>query len=657
MKFRIHPVFLLGLLVLAIGCSKSNETATVTSPPLPLNKFDDPVLVRIYDLADRRLGDSLLPFLSHESPRYRLAAAQVMGSVQDTNAGKALLGLLDDPSGEISQAAAWAIGQIGDSSLADGLWAKFKAEKKDANQVRIAEALGKTSSKSQIQGIFKEARALPPTAAQRTALMHMLYRAGLRKIVPDSAAVFAMECLSPDFPTAQLHAAAFLGRVPESGPIQNPVLLIDRFHQSVDDEVKQHLVKALRRCDAPECTQELRAIMLDTRQATATRVNAIRAAGNVHPIAEEANKAVLDPNQQVAVTAAEHIRDNVKQDFEITLATCRKVKAWRPRAILLSAAMADAIGQRNTAGKAKIVAYADSLSNNAQAYEKGAIFLALGQDQAQHERLLTKALQLEKVTSTYATEALVAYHDKNNSDDNKLWISQLQQLLRTGDPGLIAMTAEHLAGESATSKIIQTQLKDVLFLDSALRNLTLPADIEAYNAVEKAIAAIQKKEFKPTKLEHEFPIDWALVKRIPTAQTAEIHTTKGTIVIQLKVEDTPGSVANFVKLVQKGFYEGNSFHRVVPAFVAQGGCPRGDGWGSSPETIRSEWPALHYSRGQVGMASAGKDTESCQWFITHNDIPHLDGRYTIFASVISGMEVVDLLEIGDRIDKITLPGL
>jgi cyclophilin family peptidyl-prolyl cis-trans isomerase len=140
-------------------------------------------------------------------------------------------------------------------------------------------------------------------------------------------------------------------------------------------------------------------------------------------------------------------------------------------------------------------------------------------------------------------------------------------------------------------------------------------------------------------------------------KTAEIHTNKGTIVIQLKVEDTPGSVANFVKLVQKGFYEGNSFHRVVPAFVAQGGCPRGDGWGSSPETIRSEWPALHYSRGQVGMASAGKDTESCQWFITHNDIPHLDGRYTIFASVISGMEVVDLLEIGDRIDKITLPGL
>jgi hypothetical protein len=302
--------------------------------------------------------------------------------------------------------------------------------------------------------------------------MHLLYRAGLRKVVPDSAAAFAIECLSPNFPKAQLLAAAFLGRVPESGPIQDPKKLITIFHQSVDDEVKQHLVKALRRCDSPECTQELRAIILDARQATATRVNAIRAAGNVHPIAEEANKAVLDPNQQVAVTAAEHIRDNVKQDFEVTLATCRKEKAWRPRAILLSAAMADAIGQRNTAGKAKIVAYADSLSNNAQAYEKGAIFLALGQDQAQHERLLTKALQLEKVTSTYATEALVAYHDKNNSNDNKLWISQLQQLLRTGDPGLIAMTAEHLAGESATSKIIQTQLKDVLFLDSALRNLT-----------------------------------------------------------------------------------------------------------------------------------------------------------------------------------------
>ena len=159
------------------------------------------------------------------------------------------------------------------------------------------------------------------------------------------------------------------------------------------------------------------------------------------------------------------------------------------------------------------------------------------------------------------------------------------------------------------------------------------------------------------KVERKQGIDWELVKQIPTAQTAEIQTNKGKIVFQLQVEDAPGSVANFVKLVREGFYKDKYFHRVVPAFVAQGGCPRGDGWGSSAETIRSEWPTLHYARGAVGMASAGKDTESCQWFITHCDVPHLDGRYTIFAHVTQGMEVVDKLEIGDQIQGITLPGM
>ena len=85
---------------------------------------------------------------------------------------------------------------------------------------------------------------------------------------------------------------------------------------------------------------------------------------------------------------------------------------------------------------------------------------------------------------------------------------------------------------------------------------------------------------------------------------------------------------------------GRPSHRVVPNFVAQGGCPRGDGFGSLPYTIRSEFAPIHYGTGSVGVASAGAHTESCQWFITHSPTPRLDGRYTIFAEVIRGMEVV-----------------
>ncbi|OFY63775.1 MAG: hypothetical protein A3H98_06495 [Bacteroidetes bacterium RIFCSPLOWO2_02_FULL_36_8] len=131
------------------------------------------------------------------------------------------------------------------------------------------------------------------------------------------------------------------------------------------------------------------------------------------------------------------------------------------------------------------------------------------------------------------------------------------------------------------------------------------------------------------------------------------------------VNEAPGSVANFLELVENNFYKrspihpdslgneisGTIFHRVVPNFVVQAGCPRGDGWGGSEQTIRSEFFPAHYSEGFLGMASAGKDTEGSQWFITHSPTTHLDGNYTIFGKVIEGMEVVNTLEIGDVVVK------
>ncbi|MHC2993683.1 peptidylprolyl isomerase [Pontibacter sp. HJ8] len=137
-------------------------------------------------------------------------------------------------------------------------------------------------------------------------------------------------------------------------------------------------------------------------------------------------------------------------------------------------------------------------------------------------------------------------------------------------------------------------------------------------------------------------------------QQVLIKTEKGDITLQLFVEDAPGSVANFVELTKQQFFDGLYFHRVVPNFVAQGGDKRGDGWGSSDYSIRSEFAPLHYREGYVGMASAGKDTESNQWFITHSPAPHLDGRYTIFAKVVKGMEVVHQLEVGDKIMSVAL---
>lgn len=659
-RFRPTSLLFAATLLIIAACTPSTQPGN-TDAPLPLNKFDDQKVLKIHDLGDRRLGDSLVPFLTDSNPNYRREAAIAMASVQGGSvaATNQLRVLTGDQDAGVQKAALWAVGQVGDSALCGDLLNIIQSSKAEIQNV-AAEALGKAGSARQIQAAFDGLKSSPDRTHSGT--VRMIYRAGLRKIVPQGALEYALTHVNDSQSPAedQLHIAAYLGRVADLGPLTDPSAVLTALQSSPNTDIKQHLVKSLRRCDKPECADQLRAIIADPKQPTAVRVNAIRAAGNVHPIAAEANIAVLDADQQVAVTAAEHIRDNVKQDHSQTLAICRKLKAWRPRAILLVAAMKDAQGHGEEAALKEVTGFVDSLYNQAGAYEKGALLHALAEDRDQPSRLEEIALKVEPIVSMYAAEALIAYHDHYATrDQQKLqnWASTVKRLLRTGDPGLIAMTAEHLAGSGPQPKLFLVPIGNTGCLDSALSVLKLPQDIEAYNAVEKAIAAFYGKEPQLTKLEHGKAIDWALVKRIPTAQTAEIQTNKGKIVFQLQVEDAPGSVANFVKLVQQGFYKDKYFHRVVPAFVAQGGCPRGDGWGSSPETIRSEWPMLHYGRGAVGMASAGKDTESCQWFITHCDVPHLDGRYTIFAHVTQGMDIVDKLEIGDQIQSIALPGL
>ena len=132
-------------------------------------------------------------------------------------------------------------------------------------------------------------------------------------------------------------------------------------------------------------------------------------------------------------------------------------------------------------------------------------------------------------------------------------------------------------------------------------------------------------------------------------------TDKGTFTITLFGDLAPNTCATFLDLVGKGFYDGLTFHRVVPDFVVQGGCPRGDGWGGPGFNIRCEWSPTPFRRGIVGIAHDGKDTGGSQFFVTLSEQPHLNGRYTVFGEVTEGMDVVDRMEIGDRFTLETVP--
>ncbi len=133
---------------------------------------------------------------------------------------------------------------------------------------------------------------------------------------------------------------------------------------------------------------------------------------------------------------------------------------------------------------------------------------------------------------------------------------------------------------------------------------------------------------------------------------AYLQTTRGEIRIELAVLDAPRTVANFIALAGRGYFDGLAWHRVVPDFVAQTGDPRGDGEGGPGYAIRDELNERQYVRGTVGMALDWADTGGSQFFITHSPQPHLDTRYTVFGHVVAGMDVVDRLEAWDRVESV-----
>ncbi len=138
----------------------------------------------------------------------------------------------------------------------------------------------------------------------------------------------------------------------------------------------------------------------------------------------------------------------------------------------------------------------------------------------------------------------------------------------------------------------------------------------------------------------------------------KISLEKGEMVCELYDNETPITVKNFLDLISKNFYDGLSFHRVIPGFVCQGGCPRGDGTGGPGYTIPCEVsaPKQFHDKGVLSMAHAGRDTGGSQFFICHNrqNTQHLDRNHTCFGKVTEGLEVIDQIKQGDKILSITV---
>jgi cyclophilin family peptidyl-prolyl cis-trans isomerase/HEAT repeat protein len=666
----------------------------------PAHPYADATRRRIATAQDERKTTDLLPFLVSKTAAYRAAAAEALASVQDKKAVPALLPLLQDASPAVRRAAAFALGQTGDSTAVPALAQRLAQPEANALARRATyEALGRCVTKASVGQLYT-IKVPGPDSAAAPGRAWALYRASLRGLATPEVVRQAVLLLGqPDARLAPARAGAsaaltrMRGQDSTLARVALPVLL-QAVASDFDYFVRENCASALGKVARPVAQSALiRAASKDVDHRV--RIAALRALPT-NPITvvsatrrpgKVANEVILQVKTrpadslrvrcagralgarlpQESLTAAEWFlktphdtstADNVMDWLRYVVGIEYSATAaphWRTRAMLLQAALRHARAEQRPA-------VADTIRRRYQRtpnqYEKAALLTSLSEDPGQFDFLAKEAALTTgpPVVPGAALAALVSLRGNKNFPAARQadFTAALRRALAGGDVAQLATAAEALASPTL---VPSPQPEDLAALRQAQGKLTLPREIEAWLGLQQALDKLEKKSAPtpaPVGPASQHPIDWALVQTIPVGQRVQMTTTKGVIIMQLQVVEAPGSVASFVSLVQQHFYDGLYFHRVVPDFVAQGGDPRGDGSGSTPYNLRSEFSQLTYGAGAVGLASAGKDTESCQFFFTHQPTPHLDGRYTIFAQVVQGMAVVQQLEIGDKMLRVEL---
>lgn len=624
--------------------------------------LERPDLQAIVDLQNRRNGGALVERLGDPDARVRARAAFALGSVQNPAAVPALLDALSDPDARVRADAAFALGQTADSTAARVLLGALDGEADRAVRAELLEALGKTGGAASLTRVA----ALEVDPGERFALADALQRYAARGLHDPAAVSRLVRLLADDDPAVRARAAHALARMPDPAvwadraaevrtfldaiPILGPLAAVS----SPSSLPEGRLVAAIGRLDDPADDGRL----IDRLRGAGdwrTRVSAARAlAGRVG--GEDVDGALLgalrDPSTHVAVTAARAL----SEADSLSHATVREVariggldrsRDWRITSALLPSLA-------KSGADAFVILYLmglDSTGDIPEARANALEALGEGSNRAGFLVLEDEAAWEDPRVAAAAIEGLAARWRRGVLDDAatpERYYEAFAGAVRRGDVASVATAAPVLADSAFVA------MGSVDLLADAWRALDPGAGLEARLAIRDALERIGEAERVPAGPEtpRVETIDWEALAALGPRPRLILETERGEVTIELDAGQAPLTVQTLARFAREGKYDGVPFHRVVSDFVVQGGdFARGDGWGGPGFAIRTEATRISYGTGTIGMASAGKDTEGSQFFVTHSPQPRLDGRYTAFGVVVEGMDVIDRLVEGDRIGR------
>ncbi len=590
----------------------------------------------------RRADGTLQRFLRDPDPKLRQRAVLALGRLQDSTTVDALVPLLTDPEFDVRREAVFALGQIGHRS------ARAPLEKLlVSGEVRIEdlaiEALGKIGDKASTPH-------LTVFLGDDSALLRGEAAVALWRLA-DSTAVDALlrhhDDVDPEVRWRVLYALE---------KIVQPARVVLHAALHVDDPewiVRAQAVRTLGRQKSSRGTAYV-VQKLDDPEVPVV-VNAIRALQLIADSTSSACargliRALGHPHPYVRVTAAGALADRFTwaQVDSMTRRTARDS---------LTAHLADPdAATRGAAARALLARDSDA------AFARVAPLL-------DDPSIYTRVAVLNGLRSLHRGSAHAEELRRRLSHDQPLFVrmTAAEVLGSRNEPGTRALLRAGLADSTllyvAACAAALAESRDSASVPALARAYAAragDADPDARISIRDALRDLAGRAYADSVERAHPPRNTAPPPEVNDIETPSsvrgvvLHTTAGDIEWEFFGSEAPLTVKNFVRLASERYFDGLAIHRVVPNFVIQDGDPTGTGSGGPGYTIRCEYNRLRYDTGMVGMALSGKDTGGSQWFITHAPQPHLNGRYTIFARVIRGMDVVGRIVQGDRVNQVEL---
>jgi cyclophilin family peptidyl-prolyl cis-trans isomerase len=677
---RQHGALLALLLVLLlVGCTAAPRPAT-DLPEIAVPDLENRAILLL--LSDQKTYDPLaVQQVLRGGPELRADLAQTLGRIPDPRSRTSLAGLLIDDDPRVRRAAAFGLGVLKDKETVAAL-EKAEVDPDRETAVLAVEALGKIGAP--VVEVGEHLLSLPEE--ERWArLVPYLFRFKEDGKIPLAEHALAL-------PDRALHARAVYALArepfPEAAPLLRPLLA------DPDPQVRAWAARGLY--DVGDASDLPRLQPLVDAAEASPLIQALRTAARLIDGRKGTPPAPAPPEWEPRLTELCYdSRPGVRTS------ALEAVGSWKPSARLggvLAEQAANGTGrQRGTAlvalAKAGYPRAAELANAAAQAAEPdvrahAAEAAGLLADRELLERLardpapLVREAVLTARLSRAEAPGVAAGATGSMGSIGSIGSDIARAGLADPDAGVRATALDWLKGHPQLPiEVLQPALAD------ALRDATIESGLSAIQALVARAAAEPKERGAIVALLEKGATDLKYVLRreagaglarlgrpVPTLgmveadkpaasyreivqrtrrpRRVEVQTGKGVLRLRLACPEAPITCLNFLNLARQGFFDGLLFHRVVPDFVIQGGDPRGDGFGGPDYTIRDEINRLRYGRGMVGMALAGPDTGGSQFFITLSPQPHLDGGYTIFGEVEAGLEVLDRIEAGDRIEKV-----